>query len=344
MKSYTINDTAGGKTTVVRGSRVRVGTPLFRGRREGEKAGKSKKHTRAFFRDLKKSKRAGLGASQGTVVCFHKTEIGFSHLRECKVCQDYSDARIEKGRYIVTACDGHGGKIYLRSDRGSKFASEAAMQALLKAEPKADGTLGEEQCNRLRLEILCNWNARVEKDLADHPLTMEEVGFLSEENRFRLQGDPALAYGSTMHAVMLCGNAVVYAGIGDGGSFLLRDGKMISLEEDDESVANVTQSLCQEDAYEHLHVGVVSGVGDAGIVVCTDGTINPYRDLTNFRQAFADPLFAKLSQGKTQEVEEFMVSLGRKVGIGDDVSVGAILREGTKGKTKKRSKRRGKRV
>ena len=61
---------------------------------------------------------------------YHCTSIGYSHIKANKVCQDYSDSCEDEERKIVTACDGHGGALYVRSDRGSRFASEAAISVL----------------------------------------------------------------------------------------------------------------------------------------------------------------------------------------------------------------------
>ena len=50
---------------------------------------------------------------------FTKTAIGFSHVVENKVCQDFSASYHDEERTIITACDGHGGDIYVRSHLGS---------------------------------------------------------------------------------------------------------------------------------------------------------------------------------------------------------------------------------
>ena len=68
------------------------------------------------------------------IAYFTKTSIGYSHIKENKVCQDYSASYHDEERTIITACDGHGGDIYVRSHLGSKFASNAVIKVLRELE------------------------------------------------------------------------------------------------------------------------------------------------------------------------------------------------------------------
>ena len=65
---------------------------------------------------------------------FNVTSIGYSHVKSGKVCQDFSSSYSDGERTIITACDGHGGEVYIRSHKGSKFASLATLRAMLDAE------------------------------------------------------------------------------------------------------------------------------------------------------------------------------------------------------------------
>ena len=65
---------------------------------------------------------------------FNITSSGYSHIKADKVCQDHSSSYSDGERIIITACDGHGGDVYIRSHRGSKFASLATLKAMLDAE------------------------------------------------------------------------------------------------------------------------------------------------------------------------------------------------------------------
>lgn len=259
---------------------------------------------------------------------YHKTSIGYSHLRENKVCQDYSCAYHEEGKTIVTACDGHGGKMYFRSHLGSKFASDAIVKVLGKFDDAILDKLDEEDVtDKLKLEILCEWNAMVERDIASNAFSAAELSVLNEDEAFRLRYSPMMAYGTTLNGIMAFHGRLYCVSLGDGGMFIVRDGKLETVfpENDDDPVANMTYSMCEEDAYDRLRAEILDLDGLDGAVICTDGTINPYRNIENFRLFFVKPVIARLSEGDSRAVDEFMEKLGREIGIGDDVSLGLIL-------------------
>lgn len=98
---------------------------------------------------------------------FTKTAIGYTHVQTEKICQDFSACYHDDERTIITACDGHGGEIYIRSDKGSKFASEAIINVFKRVEKSVFYRANREEIEKkLRLEILCEWNALVERNLA----------------------------------------------------------------------------------------------------------------------------------------------------------------------------------
>lgn len=259
---------------------------------------------------------------------FCKTSTGFNHLKENKCCQDHSCVYHDEQRTIVTACDGHGGRMYVRSHLGSIFASRALQ--------KVFGTFDEgvwekmdktDVADKLRLEILCEWNSLVESDLSQYAISPDELSALNDEEQFKLKMSPTRAYGTTLNGAMVLGNRLYCASLGDGGVFVLRDEQLEEVfpASEDDPVANITYSMCQEDAFDHLNVDVVDFAEADGVLVCTDGTINPYRSLDNFNDSFVRPIVNKLHRGNALEVSNFLDKLGSEVGIGDDVSLGVIL-------------------
>lgn len=264
------------------------------------------------------------------IAYFTKTNVGYSHIQDNKVCQDYSACYHDEERTIITACDGHGGDIYVRSHLGSKFASNAAIKVLKELERSDFYKYSRTDiCNNLRLKILCEWNAMVERDLSKKYITRREVAHLSEDRLFKIKQNPEKAYGTTLNAAMIFGNKLVCVSVGDGGVFLVRKGQVgLALPDDEETVANITCSMCQEDAYEHLKVEIYDFADLDGVIVCTDGLINPYQSLGNFRDKFVKPICLKLQDGKYNEIEEFIVKLGEKIGIGDDVTLGLAMKTG----------------
>ena len=264
------------------------------------------------------------------ITYFTKTSIGYSHIKENKCCQDYSACYHDEERTIITACDGHGGDLYVRSHLGSKFASEAAIKVLKELE-RADfyRFTRKDVCDNLRLKILCEWNAMVEEDLAKKAIAKREISSLSEEKVFKIKKNPEKAYGTTLNAAMILGNKLICVSIGDGGVFLVRKGEIVAaVPEDEDTVANVTYSMCQENAYEHLKVEIYDFSYLDGVIVCTDGLINPYQSIGNFKEKFVKPICLKAQEGKLEEINKFIVAVGENLGIGDDVTFGIAMKTG----------------
>ena len=264
-------------------------------------------------------------------IYFTKTSIGYAHLKSGKLCQDFSAAYHDGERTIVTACDGHGGRLYLRSHLGSKFASDAIVQVFSALNPCDFRRYAKKGiAEKLRLQILCAWNGMVERSYGKSPLRRKECRLLSEQESVQLRLNAAKAYGTTLNGAMVLDGKVICASLGDGGVFLLRGGALLPAfpeSDEEETVANITHSMCQEDAYNHLKTAVFSCAEIDGVLLCTDGVINPYRNLANFNESFVQPVVALAREERFKEIEAFVVRLGEEIGIGDDVSLGLILNE-----------------
>ena len=110
---------------------------------------------------------------------------------------------------------------------------------------------------------------------------------------------------------------------------MLRKGKItLAFDEDEETVANLTYSMCQEDAYKHLQVQIFDFSNLDGVLLCTDGVLNPYQNLPNFQEEFVKPIAIKLQDGKEREIGDFITTLGEEIGIGDDVSLAVAMKAG----------------
>ena len=264
---------------------------------------------------------------------FHITSIGYSHIKAGKVCQDFSSSYSDGERTVITACDGHGGDVYIRSHRGSKFASLATLRSMLDAESLSFRKYTAEEIeHNLKLNILCEWNRLVREDLFEHPIRKSEVAHLNEKQIESIKQNPAKAYGTTLGGAMLYGNRLICVGLGDGGCFLIKNGEIAPafLEDEDEPVANVTYSLCDEKAFEHMNAHIFDMRSLDGVLLCTDGVLGPYQSTENFKRSFVRPVVRRILDGKTNEVKEFVCDLGLRSGIGDDVSLSMILKGGTK--------------
>ena len=262
-------------------------------------------------------------------IFFTKTSIGYSHVTANKRCQDFSASYSDEERTIVTACDGHGGNIYIRSHLGAKFASNAVIDVLREIEKTAFHKAKKEAViENIRLNILCRWNALVEGHLAKNPIRMSEVTGLTEAEILSLRKNPIKAYGTTLNAAMILGTKLICVSIGDGGCFLVKNGVVTPAfaEDEDGPVANITFSLCQDDAFSHLSVSVHELSAYDGAVVCTDGMINPYQNLSNFSSGLIAPAIMNLYLGKFEQLSAFVSQVGTKLGTGDDVSLGILVK------------------
>ena len=263
-------------------------------------------------------------------IFFTKTETGYSHINTGKRCQDFSASYNDEERTIVTACDGHGGNVYIRSHLGAKFASNAVLDVLREMERTAFYKAKKQAViENIRLNILCRWNSLVEGHLAKNPIRMSEVTELTEAEVLSLRKNPIKAYGTTLNAAMFLGTKLICVSIGDGGCLLVKSGIVTPAfaEDEDEPVANITYSLCQDDAFSHLQVSVHELSAYDGAVVCTDGMINPYQNLSNFSTGLIAPAIATLSVGKNKSLEAFVSEVGTKLGTGDDVSLGIVVKD-----------------
>lgn len=64
------------------------------------------------------------------IIGFYTQALGFSHTASKKPCQDNGTYFEKDGIYIAVVCDGHGGDSYVRSDVGSRVATEVAVEKI----------------------------------------------------------------------------------------------------------------------------------------------------------------------------------------------------------------------
>ena len=260
---------------------------------------------------------------------FSKSCRGFAHLRNGKPCQDDSLCYQDKQRVILTCCDGHGGDLYVRSDRGSRFASEALFRVYRDLTPNFLAKYkGKEAEEKTKMEILCEWGRLVGEDIAHHSFTKKELEPLDEHQREILLANPIKAYGSTMAGAMVLDGKLVLAGIGDTECLLLRQGTLVRpLEDEDDPAGNITYSLCQDDAYAYIRVKVLNLRGYDGVLLCTDGFSGPFQSYANLLDSFVKPLMKKTILGQSiAYVNDFVSELAASRGSGDDVSLSFFLK------------------
>lgn len=263
------------------------------------------------------------------IYAYTKTSIGYSHINEKKPCQDFSAMYRDKDRIIVTCCDGHGGKIYLRSDKGAQIASSSVVNVFNSLNHAFFYGLSDEEIeNKIKLNVLCEYNKMVEQHLSHRPIKKSEISILNEEQIDEIKFNPSKIYGTTLTGAMVLGKKLIVISIGDTECLGLFKGELVKIfNTDDDPVANVTYSMCQEDAFKYIRVKVLDFKQLDAIILCTDGLTSPYQSYDNFKKSFVKPIMKKIVfHNDFNYLDEFIDELALKLGVGDDVSIALITK------------------
>ena len=266
---------------------------------------------------------------------FHKTSRGYRHDKEKMPCQDYSAGYSDPNVSAITCCDGHGGAVYIRSEKGSRFASNALIRTFLNlSKLRLNCGDNKEFLRQIRLQILCDYNREVEIDLKNHPIRKRELSRLSEDEKDRLRSSSSKAYGTTLSGAALYGDKLVVVSIGDTEVLGIRDGEIVKVfDTDDDPAGNVTYSMCQEDAFDYLRVKIVDFRKLDGIFLATDGFTSPYQSYGNLVSSGLKPIVFKAMQTGNEEYAATLVdALAARLGTGDDVSLAFILKDNVRTK------------
>lgn len=258
---------------------------------------------------------------------FSKTHIGYSHINNKKPCQDFSSTYHDEEKTIITSCDGHGGALYIRSDKGSKFASLAIMQAFLNVTSKQLRLSDEDLLKHIKLNALTEWNRLVEQDLSRNPIRNKEINHLNSNDVFRLKSNLNKAYGTTMIGAMIYKTKLIVIQLGDGGAFIYSKGEISpAIIDDDELAGNITYSMCSDNAYSHMHGAIFDFKKLDGVLICSDGVLNPYQNYPNF-YSFVKNTIININDNNLEQIKNHIEDLGEKSGIGDDVSLAIIQKK-----------------
>lgn len=272
---------------------------------------------------------------------FSVTVPGASHIQKGKPCQDCS-GRLNTGDAAIAAvADGHGDVRYFRSAEGARFAAEAAIESLQEfvgcetalgfgEKPEAEQL---QLIKQLEKSIIVRWNGKVKGNIEARPFIEEELSALSQSRRRCYESgeflETADAYGTTLVAVVLTDTYGFGLQIGDGDATIgYSDGSYDSIPKDESLIANITTSLCEEDAFDKFHERIFTGK-PAYAIVTTDGMLNSFRTEAIYRakiRQFAQA-FAADDYETTQKFLEAYMRTITKDGSGDDLSIAGIIRK-----------------
>ena len=259
---------------------------------------------------------------------FSFTQIGSSHSKSGKICQDASDSFAGYDYAAGVVCDGHGGNKHFRSDIGAHIAVEICREKIERfvREKRRCRTHSSEEKDVVQLgkSIILAWRERVQEHFEKNSFTTEELCSFGNRERDYLTENRTVAYGTTMLVGLLFGKMLYVLQLGDGEiRVVTKDGYISPIKKDERLRFGATTSLCDADAFRHLRCCVLPADKIKGCWLSSDGVRNSFENEEGF-ESFIHTVVrqyreAKFSDFKSQ-LKSFLPVLTKK-GSGDDVSV-----------------------
>jgi serine/threonine protein phosphatase PrpC len=271
---------------------------------------------------------------------FHVIEIGASHIKEGKPCQDFSISYEQSEYAVAIVCDGHGGNKYFRSNRGSRMAVEqtlTAIQEFMKSHilkpQKGENLLinPETYLNQLSANIIYSWRECTALDYAKEPFLKEETAILTPKElaAFKEEDGWITAYGTTLIAVVRTQKFWFGLHIGDGKCVAVNNKEEYSqpIPWDEKCFLNVTTSLSDSQAlmrfrtyFDRENLPVAIFIGSDGV----DDTFGTDEALHNFYHTILQLLKEKGIEKAKEELQNYLPTLSAK-GSQDDISIAGII-------------------
>ncbi len=273
---------------------------------------------------------------------FASSTIGAYHIKKNICCQDAVGKYEDEKMNIVAVADGHGSPQYFRSDRGARFAVEAAIDCVKNFVNsfEADCENSEESIfvhkkNRdvvmadLQKSILVAWHLKVEQDFKAEPFCEEDIEKFGERYVTRLKkGKIEWAYGATIIVAVVTAEFWLALQIGDGKCVIVDDEKNVSIPipEDPNCEDNITTSICQDEARDSFRYYLDKKIPVA-VFLGSDGVEKSYRDdpdlLIKFYRSVVPAFRDNFDEG-AKVVEDYLPVITQK-GYGDDTSIAGII-------------------
>lgn len=289
-----------------------------------------------------------------TPFTFHKTAVGYSHIKKGTDTEDASDhLSSENGRYhIAVISDGHGDKNCFRSSIGSKAVVACTMkmlkvfaEGLLYSKDRYEGFLADKSTRQRAIKKLTDsifiaWNEEIEKHLLDNPPTEEEYAACATHvaDMYRAGQKTSHIYGATLIAALQVDDCLILIQQGDGRcDVFYEDGSVNQpIPWDEQCHENVTTSMCDTDAHLRIRHCVIDTC-DHPVIACyvgSDGVEDSFPDNDEKEQLGTHRFYKELTCHVLDLCDNeavFDAFLGEhlshlsKVGSADDVSVSGIV-------------------
>ena len=294
----------------------------------------------------------------GDFFSFSATETGYNHIKAepSKVCEDASGNYDDELMNICVVADGHGSDNYPRTDRGSKYAVQAAIERIKEFVYSVYNPLPEntDKNNResaeliskilsdsytevhplkgLSQSILTRWYELIGDDFQKNPFTENELKNVSDKykSKYLSEQDQLFekAYGCTLIAYVVTDSFSFGLQIGDGKCIVIdASGEFTEpIPWDENCQLNVTTSICDEDAGDEFRF-YSSSEKPAAVFAGSDGVDDSYASEEEVYALYRSMLKIFIEHGDEVgklEIKEYLPVLTRK-GSGDDVSVALII-------------------
>lgn len=267
---------------------------------------------------------------------FARTSIGFSHISSQKPCQDYSATFENDIASVIVVSDGHGSNNFTRSDRGSKFACDVAIDAVnkflqsLNLNDLENEFLRDNIVSQLCKYILLRWNSLVDEDATSNPFTEEEVEKVTDKYKQRYLHGEAVehAYGCTLILVIITQDFCLAIRNGDGQCVAVdREGCFTTpIPWNDNCEFNVTTSLCDSEAIDNFRYYYSTDL-PAAIFAGSDGVDDSYTSVDELYNLYRNICLNALNDGPeavAEQVEQLLPEITRR-GSTDDVSIAGLI-------------------
>jgi len=242
---------------------------------------------------------------------------------------------------ILAVADGHGSARCFRSQVGSRLAVQTATQHLLEFVQSWRDTGNLSLVKRaaedfLPQKITQSWTDAVGQHLAAEPFTDQEREHLKstagESALVKVEADPVSAYGSTVMAVAVTADYLLFLQQGDGDILVVSPDGEVSrpLPGDERLMANETTSLSQPKDVRSFRLAfqVLGGADPALVLVSTDGYSNSFQNEKGFLKVGSDLLGTIRAEGVDAVAAQLRGWLDETSagGSGDDITLGLLCR------------------
>ena len=275
------------------------------------------------------------------ILAFSSTATGYNHIKIEKGCEDASDFYMDDKMRICVVADGHGSDNYPRTDRGSEYAVEAAIECIVdfvNTANSVDVLTDEKNHYALMLQLVTSilriWHEKIDADYKKNPFTEQELEKVTDKYKQRYlspnenERKVEKAYGCTLIAFVCTDEYSFGLQIGDGKCVMVdKEGNFSEpIPWDENCQMNVTTSICDGDARDEFRYFITNRM-PASVFCGSDGIDDSYASTEELYALYRSMLKIFIEHGSEvgmSEIKDYLPNLSKR-GSGDDVSVALIL-------------------